>query len=118
MEICDLEPITCCGILELHGVESCKTAREAVVDAAEGYFEEVDLTRAYILYTTTGDSRIGLAITQYISKYRLGVVQKTRPTLNNNTGNMVTAWMWSVNKRNFESYWHKTNRYIKNYKNN
>lgn len=118
MEICELESITCCGVLELHGVESCDTAREAVVDAAEGYFEEVNNHRAYILYSTTGDSRIGHAINRYIAKYRLGVVQKTRPTLNGNTGNMVTVWMWTVNKRNFEAFWHKTNRYRKEYKDN
>lgn len=102
--------------MELDGVMGCDTAREAVVDAAEGYFQETTNRRSFILYTTTGNSRIGHAITRYIAKYKLGAVQKTRPTLNGNTGNMVTAWMWSVNKKNFEAYWHKTNRYKKEYK--
>lgn len=100
----------------MHRVEECATAREAIVDAAEGYFEETENHRAYILFTTTGTARIGHNMAQYIAKYHLGVTHKTRPTVNGNTGNMVTVWLWTVNKRNFEAYWHKTNRYNKNYK--
>ncbi len=115
MEICNMDAITCCGVLELDGIMQCETAREAVVDAAEGYFEEMGYHAAYIIYTTTGDSRIGHAMTRYIAKYRLGTVHKTRPTVNGNTNNIVTMWVWTVNKKGFESFWHKTNRYTKNY---
>lgn len=117
MEIADLVATRCCGIRELNGIEDCSTAREAVVDAAEGWFEE-DKDGSYIFFSTTNEHRIGHATAAYIEKYNLGVVHKTRPTRNPNSENMLTMWVWTVNKKNFEAYWHKTNRYKKEYKSN
>lgn len=93
----------------------CKEAREAIVDAAEDWFTE-DKDGAFIFFSATSDSRMGLKIEAYINKYNLGVVHKSRATRNPNSDNMLTMWMWAVNKRNFKEFWHKTNRYQKNYK--
>lgn len=111
-----LRETDCCGIRELSDVMGCDNAREAVVDAAEWWFEK-DKDGAYIFYSVTSDSRIGHAIESYIAKYKLGVVQRTHSTRNPNSENMLTMWMWTINKTNFKAYWHNTKRYAKKYKN-
>ncbi len=116
-KICDLVETECCGIRELTPIMDCNEAREAIVDAAEDWFDK-DKDGAFIFFSATSDSRMGHEVAAYIEKYNLGVVQKTHAMRNPNSDNMLTMWCWAVNKRNFKSYWHKTNRYTKNYKEN
>lgn len=116
-QIASLESTECCGIRELNNIMECSTAREAVVDAAEEWYEN-GKDGAYIFFSTTNESRIGHAIAIYIEKYKLGVVHKTHPTRNPNSENMLTMWVWTVNKANFQAFWHKTRRYKKEYKEN
>lgn len=104
----------CCGIRELDGVASSSSARECVIDAAEKWHEE-DMDGAFIYFSTVHTDR-GAEVGAYIRKYKLGVVTKMRPTLNPNSDNMLSMWVWTVNKKNFLAYWHKTNRYKENYK--
>lgn len=111
-----LRETDCCGIRELTEVMGSETARDAVIDAAEGWFEK-DMDGAYIFYSVTSDSKIGHAIESYIGKYKLGMVHKTHSTRNPNSENMLTMWVWTINKTNFKAYWHSTKRYAKKYKN-
>lgn len=113
-EIASLIETECCGIRELNGVMSCKTAREAIVDAAEDWFTD-DKDGAFIFFSTTNNSKIGSQIGAYITKYRLGTWMRTRPTLNPNSDNMLTMFVWTVNKQNFVRYWKNTKRYKANH---
>jgi hypothetical protein len=109
-----LKETECCGIRELDGIMSDNDARKSVVDAAEQWHEE-DVDGAFVFFSSFGSSTAGQNIAAYIEKYKLGTVMKTRPTLNPNSGNVLTMWVWTVNKRNFRRFWRKTKRYKENY---
>lgn len=95
----------CCGIRELDEIQDTSSGERAVLDAAEDWFG-YDNQRAFIFYSTVRGTR-GEEITQYIRKHRLGVVKKMPPTMNGNTDNLLTMWVWAPNKQNFERWWIK-----------
>lgn len=90
-------------------------ARTTIMDAAEQWHEE-DMDGAFIFFSTTNDNKKGADVAAYVEKYKLGVIVKMRPTRNPNSENMLTMWVWTVNKKNFLSYWHQSTRYKENYK--
>lgn len=105
----------CCGIREMNGVMDSNNAEEAVTDAAQNWFEG-NKEGAFIFFSVIDKAEIGDEIAEHIVKNQLGSVVKMRPTLNPNSENILTMFVWTVNKSNFKSFWHKTERYKKHYK--
>jgi len=98
----------CCGIKELDGVETSAGAKETVLGAAEDWFNDDDNQGAFIYFSTTqGDKGQNLA--KYIKAESLGVVRKTSAKKNPNTGNMLTMWVWEVDKTALRVWWAKNN---------
>lgn len=99
-----IERLECCGLFELCGIQST-TPKEAVLAVCRNWFDD-DEQGAYILFTTVEGSN-GRKLAQYIRDNKLGEVNKQRPAVNANTGNMLTFWVWRVDKRVLESFWKK-----------
>lgn len=102
-----LENTRCCGIGELHRVESSRSAKDKVLDAAEAWFED-DAKGAFIFFSVTASyKRKGTELAAYIKKHNLGTVHKTRPTINSSTSNILTMYVWTVNKKTLQAFWEK-----------
>ena len=114
--IAELKETQCCGIRELDGVME-QSAEESVTDAAQAWFED-DMDGAFIFFSVTNNSSRGRDMVEFIEKHDLGTVAKMRPTINPNSDNMLTMYVWTVNKSHFKSFWHKTDRYKEDYKDN
>jgi len=102
-----LESTQCCGIRELDGVMSADNAMQALVEAAESWYEN-DNDGAYIFFSVTNKSKRGDEMAALIKKLRLGTVLVTKATKNRNSGNMLRMYVWTVNKNNFKSFWLKS----------
>lgn len=98
----------CCGIRELDGVEE-QSAERSALDAAYYWFEH-DKDGAHIFFSVTNRKLHGKNLAAYIIKNKLGTVIKTSPTKNPNSGNMLTMWVWTVNKATFRAFWDKHRR--------
>ena len=118
--------IDCCGICELASIMvqdpdlggcNCSSCRDeygnreeitqetyndqaiASLDAAaDGDFEG-----AFLFFSDNGELednyKSGRTIVQMIKKYKLGTVVSTRPRQNGNSGSILKAWLWSVDRK-------------------
>lgn len=92
----------CCGIKEIDGIMGYKP-ETIFKDIAHTWFDN-DYGYAYIFFSTTSPSKSGHNLATYITKHKLGTITKMRPVKNGNTENMLTMWVWTVNKKNFKAY--------------
>lgn len=100
-----LQETHCCGIRELNHVQDVSSAKEAIADAARDWFDN-DRDGAFIFYSVTKDYlQKGDGIKKYIEKKELGTVFKTRSLRNPNSENLLTMYLWQVNKKNFEKFY-------------
>lgn len=101
-----LQKTHCCGIRELDGVQGC-TALQAAIDAANDWFAGEVRNGAYIFFSTTSGHKIGHNLAVFIEEHGLGKVIQTKPNRNPNSGNLLTMWVWTVDKKNFKAFWNK-----------
>lgn len=100
----ELVETQCCGIRELDGVQG-SNAGEIVLNAAQQWCED-DMDAAFIFFSVIDMyASTGKALQEYIKKQKLGSVTRMRPTHNPNSGNMLTMYVWRVNKTNLRRYW-------------
>lgn len=103
----------CCGVGEYHGLnEDWHSAREvlyAIAHEAEEFRRE-NLGSSYChVYLTQIDGTARLrAVQSLIEREGLGHWVRTRPSVNPNSGNMVTAAFYTPNKRALIA-WYKEN---------
>ena len=92
----------CCGLNELHQI-SYSTIKEIIEDVCESRYPNDDPCPFY-LFTEVTHEKYGHELKKFIIKHNLGKVIKTTSRKNPNSGNMITAYIWEVNNKNFKSY--------------
>lgn len=98
----------CCGIRQLEGIQG-NSAELNCAQAAEGWFGG-DLDGAFIFFSAVRGYDEGKELTGYIRKNKLGKVFKTDALRNPNSGNMLTMWVWQVDKISFKRWWNNKNQ--------
>lgn len=93
--------IDCCGIRELSEITTTRNAEESVADMVEDYFEGTP--RPFVFFSCATYSEKGKALARFIERNELGGVVKMRTRKNENSGNMLDMWIWSVNARKLYS---------------
>lgn len=96
---------SCCGVKEIDGISSTKpksTIRDVILRHANGTFGAV-----YIFTSASeefGKRKYGEKLKKEIEKMKLGHVYASTPTLNLNSGNMLTTFLWTVDLLGIEKY--------------
>lgn len=87
-----------CGVDQLFGLEhSPKTIvqdlAQEIVDHQEWY---EDRPPAFLVFSDAVNFKNGRKLASYIKKNNLGALYGTQPKTNNNSGNKIQVWTWSV----------------------
>lgn len=75
------------------------------------YYEEVVHTPAFFVFSQAGDESsveaagaYGDYFKKFIESQGLGTVQETEPALNENSGNLVKVFLWTVNQDAYKAW--------------
>ena len=96
--------MSCCGTKEL--VMVGYTAPEDLIRRLvfNYRFAHVFFTDVSGKYRSKGRSPSGWALAAYIKKHKLGKVVMSETRINPNSGNALTAWIWTVSKTNLNKW--------------
>lgn len=86
----EIRMLQCCGIKELTGIQMASNMRE-LIRASKTH------AAAFIVFSTVSGSNGG-TFTTYIRKHKLGTVTKMRANKNPNSQNMLSMWVWRVDR--------------------
>ena len=125
----DLQSTSCCGLGEIEGLSSYTDPEDFLIhlltevddhyDYDKGAYtgkpmrSDTETTYAHILFTEAvakgarKASRYGLNLANYIQKNNLGtVVQTAEQRRNPNSGNLISAFLWTPNQKGIAA-WYK-----------
>lgn len=126
----ELNRTRCCGLRELHGIQfgtfdpagkeyqwSHPTPEEIVWYVKGRMFAEANARDcAFITFSASNeyghDYRIGDKLSAFIAKNRLGTVHKMKPARNPNSGNMLKAYLWRVNREAMKKFKPKEKKHV------
>lgn len=121
--------LECCGVKEAHGIQEitdpkhnllsiCKRFVMNYTGDSYSYYARCRpmrltmITCAHIVFSQAvgrnhggNMGNYGEALAKFITEHNLGEVIETNPTRNPNSGNRVTAWLWTPNKRGLVKFW-------------
>lgn len=101
-----LESTTCCGVDDWHGLQNDPIA--TLIEIGDDFFEEGDVGKsAFILITDPVKYGRGKKLIKTIEKFKLGSIAKDKARRNPNSHNMLHAWLWGVNRKEFYKWWRK-----------
>jgi hypothetical protein len=100
---------SCCGIDEIANI-SVGSIKRTIEIVAHKLFVEKDRA-AFYFFSDIGEQKYGKALTTYIIKHNLGIVQYTIPKRNPNSPNKLVVYTWIVAPNNFRK-WYKKNKII------
>lgn len=111
----DINNMDCCGMREIDGLASYKTPEEAMTafilrgieDSDADPFNDEDGGYCHVVFSQ-GVGEYGNKFAAFIRSKHLGTVKGSRPALNPNTGNIVTAWIWTLDRDRLKK-WSKAN---------
>lgn len=100
-----LNDTECCGLHEIYNIQRVS----ADVILLDNEFD--DDSCAFYLFTDTGGSKrsSGGKLAKFITENKLGIVTASPTKRNPNSQNMLTVWVWAVNRRAFNA-WRRKNR--------
>lgn len=107
----ELNPFgACCGVAELQDISFCgkfdMSGFESQLDDITSY--------SHIIFTQATNKKnmkkeYGEDLAKLIRRHHLGRVQRSHPSPNPQTGNTITTFTWTVNKKGVENYLAKLN---------
>ncbi len=98
------EEIECCGIKELANISGSKP-EQILEDIGGEWFG--DTPRAYLIFSCRAGEKAGHRLATYIKQNGLGKVARTKSRTNPNSGNLLSAWLWSVNNTTYKAWLNK-----------
>lgn len=92
----EVERLTCCGILEISGLQDDSLHTVLSFRDAE---EANDNRYAFAIFSdiVVGDRKRGENLARYIRKHKLGKVRSSSAKRNLNTSSTIKMWIWEVN---------------------
>lgn len=99
----DIQDTYCCGVKELDGISAFRSAKQVM---GEFYNEITNNFNCPPIILFTGVSKKGYAqkLKLYIKRNKLGAVVNTKPVKNPNSGNLIEAFLWTVNYKALEKW--------------
>lgn len=101
----EIEGLTCCAIQEID--RPCKMANDSLAEICRARYVDENTCAFYIYSAISGEDTGQKNLTKYIKSEKLGEVLKTKSSINPNSGNRITVWIWRVNKKNLKAWWNK-----------
>ncbi|MFA5695834.1 MAG: hypothetical protein WC917_00010 [Bacilli bacterium] len=99
--------LDCCGIEELVDIADYETEpKTIIVDICTNYFENENQC-AFYMFSDIQRKRSGKNLCKFIKKHKLGLITQSPSRVNPNSGNSLTIWIWTINKRNLRSFYSK-----------
>lgn len=93
----------CCGIKEMTNVQN-STVRQMVT--------LVKSTQSPFIVFSTVRGTNGKDLASYIKLNGLGTATKNKPALNPNSGNMLTVWVWRVDRKALKAFKFKNQKTV------
>lgn len=108
----EINETACCGLREINGLSGYDNAKDAMMDLCEmldsgDNGEDLPPNFAFILFTGIVRDDSGQKFAEYIRRHGLGNVRAGTETKNPNSGNIINAWVWSVNGSKLEQWYLK-----------
>ena len=101
----DEDPISCCGLAEIASIgENANNPEETIKIVCRKMYEQFDKA-AFLVFSDIKKKEAGKNLARYITKNKLGIVQKSPSRINTNSKNSLAIWTWTINKRNLYNYW-------------
>lgn len=110
--VVESQDMQCCGVIELNGISGCRNPEEALKDLFD-LDDEYDSfsypnTAPHYIFTQAshGKARTGYGynLAAYILKHGLGVVSGSVPAFSPKTGNYITVFTWTLDKKAIERW--------------
>ncbi|MFA6325057.1 MAG: hypothetical protein WCX46_02405 [Candidatus Paceibacterota bacterium] len=106
----NISDTSCCGLDEFQDISDEPNNKEILKKMKRHYHhdswgespnsvEEGNLP-TFILFTGVTKEKYGSNLEKFILKNKYGTITKTKSKLNSNSGNQITAWIWTLNKKN------------------
>lgn len=103
----EIQGLNCCGIDELVDIDFYKNEPKTVIcDVCKTYFED-EKQCAFYMFSDINYKIAAKNLVKFIKKNKLGLITKSPSRVNPNSGNSLTIWLWTINKRNLKLYWKK-----------
>ncbi len=79
------------------------------VGILKGYKDAGWGSAAIVAFSDNHINKTGARLARYIRKHKLGAVRSSTTVVNDNSGNKITAWYWTVDHKAFDK-WVKENK--------
>jgi hypothetical protein len=87
-----------CGLVEAGELYEDESSMDSVTAIVRELYREYSLRPAFVLFSDAIDEGNGRGVAAYIRAHKLGTVMKTRKALNENSGHMIEAWIWTIDR--------------------
>ena len=105
-----LNGLECCGVVEVCGIQEDNVTPRWIAEQVALIYSD-GRRPAHLLMTTSNYSgytdanrSIGDRLRRFVARHHLGVVVKTTRRFNSNSGNDVTAYVWSPDWEVLKAY--------------
>lgn len=97
--------IECCGLSELADIaDNQDNPKQTIKEVCRDMYGE-DSKSAFLVFSDIKKKIAGKNLARYIIKNNLGRITKSPSAINTNSGNSLTIWTWTINKRNLYNFW-------------
>ncbi len=96
----------CCGFKEIDGLEGTET-EQALKEVCNQFFNQSDA--AFLFFTGVSKERYGQKFKALIKKEKLGEIIETKAKRNPNSGRIIKAWVWTIDRPKFRDFAYKNN---------
>lgn len=95
---------SCCGVDEVCGIEQYENDSHGALNSiAESYFNEPDYA-AILMFNGVANEGYVEELAELIKSLKIGRVIGTLPKINQNSGNKIRCYLWSVNQPAFKKW--------------
>lgn len=101
-----IQDTSCCGMHEIENLSEFKgrpkDALSSLLHASQ--YDSTIRGSAYIIFSGVREERYGQEFAALIKKYKLGTITKAPAKKNLNSGNVILAWIWTLDRRAIQKW--------------